>query len=131
MDKARGQEHMPSYRISVHTGDLSPGALAGSDANVYLTLYGTGGSTDELVLDPGLADRSGSEDGGFSLPLGELGEIQRLRVRYDDTGLGPAWFLDGITVLNEESGVEWTFPCRRWLARHMDDGEIERTLDVA
>ncbi|MGH9213799.1 MAG: PLAT/LH2 domain-containing protein [Acidimicrobiales bacterium] len=120
---------MPTYRIEVHTGSLSSGALSCSDANIYLTLYGTGGSTDELVLHPSLAD--GSENGGFSLPLGELGDVQRLRVRYDDTGLSPAWFLDRITIRNESSGSEWTFPCHRWLARHMDDGEIERTLDVA
>lgn len=119
---------MPTYRIQVHTGSLSPGALKSSDANIYLTLFGTGASTDELILDPSNAE--GSENGGFSLPLGELGDVQRLRVRYDDTGLSPAWFLDRITVRNEESGAEWTFPCNRWLARHMDDGEIERTLDV-
>lgn len=125
---------MPMYHIDVYTGTASPGVLAGNCANIHLTLYGTGASTDELVLDPKTSTTSRELVEGaarFSLGLGDLGDLKRLRVRYDDTGLGPAWFLDRITVLNEDSGEEWSFPCNRWLARHEDDGEIERTLDVA
>ena len=85
-------------------------------------------STDELTLDPGSSEPSAVDT--FSLQLGELGEVNRLRVRHDDAGLGRAWYLDRIAIRNEESGREWTFPCNRWLARHEDDGEIERTLDA-
>lgn len=120
---------MPTYRIEVVTGDLSPDALTGSDAKIHVTLYGTCGSTDELVLAPNHASDNGVDS--FLLRLGELGDIQRLRVSYDDTGLNPAWFLDRIAVHNETTGASWTFPCRRWLARHRDDGEIERVLDAA
>lgn len=120
---------MPTYRIEVVTGEPSPDALASSDAKIRLTLYGTCGSTDELVLEPNRLQGNGVDT--FLVNLSELGEIQRLRVSYDDTGLGPAWFLDCVTVRNETTAATWTFPCQRWLARHRDDGEIERVLDAA
>ncbi len=120
---------MPTYRIEVVTGELSPDALARSDAKIRVTLYGSSGSTDELVLDPNRSPGNGVDT--FLLRLGELGDVQRLRVGYDDTGLSPAWFLEGIAVHNEGTGASWSFPCHRWLARHRDDGEIERVLDAA
>ncbi|HEY3143846.1 MAG TPA: PLAT/LH2 domain-containing protein [Acidimicrobiales bacterium] len=119
---------MPTYRIEVYTGSRSTAALGDSDASIFLTLFGTSASTDELTLDPGSSEPSAVDT--FSLQLGELGEVSRLRVRHDDAGLGRAWYLDRIAIRNEESGREWTFPCNRWLARHEDDGEIERTLDA-
>jgi hypothetical protein len=119
---------MPTYRIDIHTGYLSPRALAGCDAHVSLTLYGTEASTDELVLDG--SSFLGDPVESVSLSLGELGDIRRLRVRHDNAGVSPAWFLDHIAVRNEATGQRWTFPCHRWLARHEDDGEIERTLDA-
>jgi PLAT/LH2 domain len=36
------------YTIAVHTGD---GALSGTEAKAYVTLYGEHGETEELCLD--------------------------------------------------------------------------------
>ena len=63
--------------------------------------------------------------------LPSLGDITRVHVRHDNTGVAPGWFLDRVVVSDEDAGREWTFPCQRWLARHHDDGEIERLLDTA
>jgi PLAT/LH2 domain len=120
---------MPTYRTTVYTGNLSPGAFAGTDSNVYVTLYGTAGSSDELVLDNAGNNFEQAAVDLFSLNLGELGDLQRVRVRHDNTGFGPGWFLDRIQIRNETTDQEWTFPCNRWLARDEDDGEIERMLD--
>ena len=42
--------------------------------------------------------------------------------------MGPGWFLDRVSVLCVESGLEQTFPCGQWLALDEADGLIERTL---
>ena len=42
--------------------------------------------------------------------------------------MGPGWFLDKVTVLSVESGLEQIFPCAQWLALDEADGLIERTL---
>lgn len=120
---------MPTYRIDVHTGSRSTTSPASSAAKVYVTLFGTRASSDELDLTPGAFARGGMDT--FERRMAHLGELQRIRVRHDNAGIGPAWFLDQIAVHEKDSGRSWTFPCGRWLARHEDDGEIERMLDTA
>jgi hypothetical protein len=46
-------------------------------------------------------------------------------------GQYPGWFLDRITVHNENTEQQWTFPCNRWLASDADDGQVVRLLDPA
>lgn len=124
----------PHYRIDIHTGDGSPQPLVNGDAKVYLTLLGTKATSRELVLDPAAGLALGelhNGSGSFSWQLPDLGEVRRLCVRHDDAGVGPGLFLSHIVVHNEDSHKSWTFPCNRWLTRHRDDGEVERTLDAA
>ncbi|ELP62149.1 PLAT/LH2 domain-containing protein [Streptomyces turgidiscabies] len=122
---------MAIYRVNVHTGNLSPLAGAGTDANVYITLYGDKDGSDELNLDnAGNNFEQGAVD-TFALHLADLGDLQRVRVRHDNKFPFPGWYLDRIFIRNEDTNQEWTFPCNRWLAQDEDDGEIERILDRA
>jgi hypothetical protein len=124
-------ESMSTYRVLVYTGNLSPGAFAGTDANVYMTLYGAKASSDEVMFDnAGNRFEQGAVD-TFALHLAELGDIQKIKIRHDNKFLAPGWYLERVEIRNEDSDREWTFPCQRWLARDEDDGEIERTLDAA
>jgi PLAT/LH2 domain len=122
---------MPTYRVVVYTGNLSPGAFAGTDANVYITLYGSRRSSDELMLDNAANNFEQGAVDTFALHLAELGDLRKVKIRHDNSGLGPGWFLDRVEIRNEDTDDEWTFPCSRWLARDEDDGEIERELDAA
>jgi hypothetical protein len=118
---------MATYSITVHTGRR---ALDGVASDVHLTLYGTKASSPELEL----GGRGSAPGGGtttYQVALADLGEIRRVRVRHDDLGVGPGCYLDNIVVRAGGTLQEWTFPCQRWLARHQDDGETERTLDAA
>jgi hypothetical protein len=125
---------MPRYRIDVYTGQVDPGVAAATDANVFATLYGTRASSAELPVGHG---SNGNGRFGLSgvdtvmVQLPDLGKVTRVHVRHDNTGIAPSWFLDRLVVRDEDRGIEWTFPCQRWLARHEDDGEIERVLDGA
>ena len=56
----------------------------------------------------------------FSIQCGELGELTKVRVRHDNTGVGPGWLLDSVEVKCEESEGVWVFPCGQWL--EMCDG---------
>jgi hypothetical protein len=112
---------MPTYEIEIHTGAPSyPGA------DVYVTLYGTDASSGEVALRP-----VGGGRHTIQRRLPELGAVDRIHVRHDDVGVGPGWFLDRVMVRNLDTHREWAFPCQRWLARYRDDGETERTIDVA
>ncbi|WP_428957315.1 PLAT/LH2 domain-containing protein [Streptomyces sp. cg35] len=120
--------HIPrvGYTIDVFTGSRSG---AGTDANVYITLHGSKGSSTELQLDNDGEDNfeRGKMD-SFSVQLPELDEIQRLQIRHDNSGGGSGWFLDKIVVRRDDTKQEWPFECGRWLAWDEDDKAIDREL---
>lgn len=119
---------MANYLFRIHVG---PGDIDGADwaSEVSLTMFGTKASSPEFRLPT--ADRA-DPDGApsYSVPLTDLGELQRLRVRHDDTGVGPGCYLDHVVVLDEGSAREWRFDCQQLFSRHQDDGATERTFDA-
>ena len=121
---------MPSYRIEVYTGQATPGVAAATDANVFVTLYGNRASSEELRASNGHGRFGLTGRDTVTVHLCDLGDVGRVHVRHDNTGVAPGWFLDRVVVRDEDRGREWTFPCQRWLARHEDDGEIERVIDA-
>lgn len=118
---------MATYHIEVHTGAVTPRSFARTSANVYLTLLGTKATSPELTLESTGTTFGQNAVDTFTREVPDLGDITRLCVRHDNTGIAPGWFLEGIVIRNGTR--HWTFPCHRWLARHEDDGEIERVLD--
>lgn len=123
---------MATYAISIHTGHIGPagdheGSGGEAAPEVHVTLFGSKASSPEISL--------GGPDGSAPdapttrrVALGDLGDIQRVRVRHDDPGIGPGCYLDRVVVQLGGSLQEWTFLCQRWLGRHADDG-TEQTLD--
>ncbi|ULR55595.1 PLAT/LH2 domain-containing protein [Streptomyces deccanensis] len=119
---------MSDYRINVHTGDVD---AAGTDSNVYLTLFGTNGSSDEMQLESGRDDFERDHVDTFTHTLKDLGDLYRVRIRHDNSGSWPGWFLDRVTVRDEDTDKEWAFPCSKWLSTGEDDRRIDRYLDLA
>jgi hypothetical protein len=119
---------MVTYRITVFTGTEKD---SGTDANVYITLYGESGNSGERQIgnDRNNFERGQSDE--FSIDMIDIGNIKNVRIRHDNKGKKPGWFLDRIIVHNENTDQEWTFPCMRWLARDEDDGQVGRLLDPA
>jgi hypothetical protein len=118
---------MANYKITMsgHNGNH------GNDwaSEMYFTMFGTKASTGEFDL----ASTGSAEPGmphTYHVALADLGEIQRMRVRHHDTGVGHGCYLDRVVVQAADTVQEWTFLCQRWLARHEDDGATERTLDA-
>lgn len=112
--------------------DGPPGGLDGGGdgvPDVHVTLFGSKASSPELRLGGPLgstADLPASR----RFPLADLGDIQRVRVRHDDTGIGLGCYLDRVVVQVCGSLQEWTFLCQRWLGRRAEDGAVEQTLDA-
>lgn len=121
-------EPIVSYKITVSTGSIKD---AGTDARVYLTLFGEKGESGELLLDPlvsfGPESFNAGMTDGFRFDLSDLGRIHRIRIRHDDTKEAAGWFLDRVIVKGEHTD-ESLFYCNRWLSARDDDRRIDRVL---
>jgi hypothetical protein len=117
---------MPTYKITVFTGDVDN---AGTDANVFITLFGQLTNSHEFLLDNSQDNFERGKADVFQLSLGaELGPIYKVRIRHDDSGDKAGWYLDKIIVHNETTGKDAIFPCYNWLARDEGDRAIDREL---
>lgn len=119
---------MPTYSITVYTGDVDD---AGTDANVFISIYGSKGSTEEFQLDSGDNDFERGSVFNASFDLNDLGDLRAIHIRHDNYGPRPGWWLDKVDIRNEESNKSWSFPCHRWLARDELDHRIDLWLDRA
>ncbi len=108
------------YSLKVHTGDVR-GASTG--ANVFITVHGTKGSSPKTQLS-GPFDRACVVEASLQAP--DVGRVTTLTVEHDNSGFGPDWFLDYISVSYKDTSSY--FPCAQWLSRSEGDGAIQRTL---
>ncbi|NCF66281.1 MAG: hypothetical protein GWP61_09910 [Chloroflexi bacterium] len=60
--------------------------------------------------------------------MADLGEIETITIRHDNSGFAAGCFLDGVYVRNESTGEERYFPNNQWLATDEGDGKISRDL---
>ncbi|XP_040436731.1 lipoxygenase homology domain-containing protein 1-like [Falco naumanni] len=89
-----------TYEVRVLTGNVSG---AGTDANVFLSIYGIErGDTGERQL-----KRSNNfnkfEKGQvdvFTIKAIDLGELKKLRIRHDNSGASPSWFLERVEIVD-------------------------------
>uniref|UniRef100_A0A4W6CCD9 Lipoxygenase homology PLAT domains 1 n=1 Tax=Lates calcarifer TaxID=8187 RepID=A0A4W6CCD9_LATCA len=102
------------YSVTVVTGDTQ---YAGTDTNIFLTVYGANGSTEEMLL-PKNEDRfeRGQED-TFSLEIDDIAPLKKIRVRIDGTGSRPDWFLDRILMRNLTTEEVYLFTYENWLSK--------------
>jgi serine/threonine-protein kinase len=114
-----------SYKVTVVTGDV-PGA--GTDANVYLSLYGDVASSTDNRLNSTIASFEKGQTDIFYLTLFDLGNLQKITIYHDNTGVAPGWYLDRVIITNTSTGQYGTFSCSCWLAVDEGDGSITRTI---
>lgn len=126
--KSSGHAPRVGYTIDVFTGSRDG---AGTDANVYITLHGSRGSSPEVQLDNGGDNFERGRMDSFSVSLPDVGEVQRVQIRHDNSRSVAGWFLDKIVVRRDDNKQEWSFNCGRWLASDEEDGAIDRELTSA
>jgi len=116
---------LSKYTVSIKTGSIRG---AGTDANVFIILYGQGTDSGKRILDgPGNLFENGKTD-IFGFECVELGELTKIRIGHDGTGFGSDWFLEEVIIKNQSNGNEWKFPCNQWFALKRGDFKIERDL---
>ncbi|CAH1776005.1 unnamed protein product [Owenia fusiformis] len=119
------------YQVEVYTGDKLG---AGTDANVYLEIYGKRGDTGRRKLKKSLNNYNKFESGKmdvFAVTAVDLLELDYVVVGHDGKGAGSGWFLDKIIIKDSpESDEKFEFECNQWLDEGEGDGRLERELDV-
>lgn len=114
------------YEIIITTGDVKG---AGTDANVFLTVFGVNGDSGKRHLwqkfrnlfEQGRTDR-------FVMEMLDLGELLRVKVAHNNHGSDCGWYLECIEVTNTATSVTTIFQCGKWLDTRKADGQIERIL---
>jgi hypothetical protein len=89
------------YELHVFTGTASG---SGTDANVFINLYGEHGDTGDRQLKES-SNRNKFESGQediFTIGAIDLGRLKKLKIWHDNSGMGAAWFLDKVELIDKD-----------------------------
>uniref|UniRef100_A0A8C9C8T9 Lipoxygenase homology PLAT domains 1 n=1 Tax=Phocoena sinus TaxID=42100 RepID=A0A8C9C8T9_PHOSS len=118
------------YEVEIWTGDVGG---ASTTARVYMQIYGEEGKTEVLFLSSRSkvferASKDTFQTDTFTIYAIDLGPLTKIRIRHDNSGNRPGWFLDRIDIIDMNNEITYYFPCQRWLAVEEDDGQLSREL---
>eukprot|EP00051_Salpingoeca_urceolata_P019600 m.287983 g.287983 ORF g.287983 m.287983 type:complete len:4380 (-) comp19448_c1_seq3:277-13416(-) len=118
-------EQADTYEVTVITSDET---FAGTDANVFLQLFGSEGESAPTLLSNTSGD-SFEAGARMTVPVfaRSVGEVQRVKVSHDGSGMFSAWNLSRVEVVCKSSGDLVIFECDEPLT----DSEPERELSAA
>uniref|UniRef100_H3B277 Polycystin 1, transient receptor potential channel interacting n=1 Tax=Latimeria chalumnae TaxID=7897 RepID=H3B277_LATCH len=119
------------YQVMVKTG-WGRGSVKGTTAHVGISLYGLNKS----------GSRHLDKEGGFqrnSLDVfqietdANLGEIWKIRIWHDNTGLDPSWFLQHVIVWDKQMDNLYFFLVKDWLSveNEKNEGMVEKEFLAA
>ncbi|EDO40690.1 predicted protein, partial [Nematostella vectensis] len=83
------------YQVYVHTGDVFG---AGTDARVFMTIFGENGQSPEFELNSNRNDFERDHTDLFEVEVPRLGRLKKIRIRHDNTWFGAGWFLDKVRM---------------------------------
>lgn len=118
---------MKNYQVEVQTGMVDH---AGTDAKVYIQLFGEKSTSKELRIDNKNDNFEKGDLDKFTVQSDDLGWIDKIRIFHDNSGDKPGWFVNYIKVTDTEVGLSWRVDLNRWLSKKDDDKKIDLTLDV-
>jgi PLAT/LH2 domain len=101
-----------TYGLHVHTREKW---MAGTDANVTFTITGAAGSATKTVNTKLIKRMESGYWNWVTVPSDDLGQLQSITVRRDNSGNAPDWFLDVIEVSSARFGVRATATFNRWI----------------
>lgn len=107
------------YMIVVYTGDADWEIGEGTDADIYISLFGENGTrTGEILLDyPNQLnfERFLGPDTFDYIRTGEIGELDYIILRNDGSGIAPDWYCEKVNIYNRTSGKAWHISVKKWL----------------
>ena len=116
------------YEVYVKTSNI---LNAGTDANVFIKIYGDLRKSKKTLLEKSQSHRNKFEKGNtdhFRLREEYFGEIEKVKIGHDNTGVGAGWHLEEVVIECAEINKKWIFGCNRWLDSNQDDGLLELEL---
>jgi hypothetical protein len=116
-----------TYDISIFTSDIRH---AGTNANIYIVLFGEKGEANEVHLKNESNNFERGKCDRFRIETSDIGRLLKIRVRHDNKGDSPGWHLDRVEIVNTLTKEKYSSVCNRWFAVDKDDGEIARDLEV-
>jgi hypothetical protein len=87
---------LTTYEIVVTTGNVRG---AGTDAQVYLTLFGKNGKQTQKLHLKDSNNKNPFEQNQtdkFTVKGDSVGELTKLRIEHDNSGFASGWFLDRV-----------------------------------
>eukprot|EP01118_Nematostelium_gracile_P009375 TRINITY_DN3151_c0_g1_i3.p1 TRINITY_DN3151_c0_g1~~TRINITY_DN3151_c0_g1_i3.p1 ORF type:complete len:513 (-),score=190.16 TRINITY_DN3151_c0_g1_i3:51-1589(-) len=109
------------YVVTVRTGDIRG---AGTDAKVFINIFGSNGDTGRRTLDNSSHNFAKGRTDIFTVDAVDIGEIKKVEIGHDGTGFGAGWYLQDVSVKDSLNNKEYKFPAGRWLATDEEDGKI-------
>ena len=113
------------YVIGVRTrGERS----SGTDANVFVTVIGSTGALNDVQLKDSMSHVDKFERGSvdwffFSLPS-PLGELTRVALRSDNSGLFSTWSPESVVIFNKKYGCDSLWTCDGSLNKERPSAEL-------
>ena len=100
-----------NYTINVKTGDISH---AGTDARVYIKMYGTRAISEYIHLDNSEDNHERGKTDSYTISHKNLGSIRKIEVKHDNDGKHPGWFLEHILI--KQGSYRYNFTAKEWLS---------------
>jgi lipoxygenase homology domain-containing protein 1 len=104
------------YVVTIKTGNKRG---AGTDANVFLQLYGVDGKSEEYQLRNKSDNFERNKEEIFKIEADDVGPLYKVRIGHDNKGMSSAWFLEqmhiqrhapkGSKKLEKRSKIEFEF----------------------
>ncbi|GAA6066975.1 polycystin-1, partial [Tachysurus ichikawai] len=107
-----GQSGRHRYRVLVKTGWYRG---AGTTAHVGISLHGLNKSGSRHLQREGAFQRNGLDDFQVETEV-SLGEIWKICIWHDNTGLDPSWYLQQVTVWDLQTDNMFFFMVEDWLS---------------
>ncbi|KAF4106605.1 hypothetical protein G5714_012595 [Onychostoma macrolepis] len=121
-----GQKGCYQYRVLVKTGWKRG---SGTTAHVGISLYGLNKSGSRHLQREGAFQRNSLDD--FQVETdANLGEIWKIRIWHDNTGLDPSWFLKHVIVWDIQTDNMFFFLVEDWLSveNEKNSGRVEKVI---
>nr|XP_006822225.1 PREDICTED: polycystin-1-like [Saccoglossus kowalevskii] len=123
-----GKEASFKYEISIKTGMKRS---AGTTAHVGVNIYGAHGKSGTRHLSKPNAFMRNSLD-VFQIAADiNLGDIKKIRIWHDNTGLHPCWYLSRVVIRDMQTNKKYYFLCEQWLTLTGQEGVVKKELTLA
>ncbi|XP_072882775.1 polycystin-1 [Hemitrygon akajei] len=124
-----GQHGRYKYEVMVKTGWYRN---SGTTAHVGISLYGVNKSGSRHLDKEGAFQRNSLDV--FQVETdANLGEIWKIRIWHDNTGLDPSWYLEHVAVWDKQTDNLYYFLAQDWLSveNEKNEGMVEKDVLAA